>query len=282
MTWSLEEVTQPISCNLCEQEFGDLQTYYAHARLTPLPFPAPTIRGSSSTAKMQQATRKTWTRGSIKRDGSLGAEEQQIWRQLRRTASRTKRAGGASGSTTVVAKAQSRQQARVEEPQQDRAQGHPQDASDDARPVLDGVGHSADQSVEPRSRQHAETDADLRTKDAARGTRTHTRTTIRVGKPGLDQVSSAEAQHGRHANGTRPIDVLGPIRNSLPHQICDEFRFCRPDKTCKADTKRIKASEQGLRKDFRSALRHLLMSAFVARLGAVPTCGCVPSLPATT
>ena len=34
-----------------------------------------------------------------------------------------------------------------------------------------------------------------------------TRTTIRVGGP--DQVSSVEEHHGRHANGTRLIDVLG-------------------------------------------------------------------------
>ena len=34
-----------------------------------------------------------------------------------------------------------------------------QNASDDARLVLDGVGHTAGQSVEPRSRQHAERDA---------------------------------------------------------------------------------------------------------------------------
>ena len=42
--------------------------------------------------------------GSIKRDGSLVAEEQQNRRQLRRTASRTNRDGGARDSTTVVAK----------------------------------------------------------------------------------------------------------------------------------------------------------------------------------
>ena len=43
MARSLEEVTQTVSCNLYTQEFGDLQTYYAHARLT---IPAPTIRAS--------------------------------------------------------------------------------------------------------------------------------------------------------------------------------------------------------------------------------------------
>ena len=43
------------------------------------------------------------SQGSIKRDG-VGAEEQRHRRQLRRTPSRTKHDGGASGSTTVVAK----------------------------------------------------------------------------------------------------------------------------------------------------------------------------------
>ena len=38
-------------------------------------------------------------------------------------------------------------------------------------------------------------------------------TTIRVGISGPDQVSSAEEQHGGHANGTRPIDVLGQTGN---------------------------------------------------------------------
>ena len=79
--------------------------------------------------------------------------------------------------------------------------------------ILDGVGHSADQGVEPRSRQHAETDADLRRKGAARGAKTHPRTTIRVGISGPDQVCSAEGHHGRHANGTRPCRFIGPDWN---------------------------------------------------------------------
>ena len=68
MTWA--EVAQPISCNFCAQEFGDLQSYYAHARLTPLPVPAPTTR-------TKQRTRK----------------------QLRCNATRTKQDGGSTGST---------------------------------------------------------------------------------------------------------------------------------------------------------------------------------------
>ena len=144
------------------------------------------------------------TQGSIKRDGSRGAEEPR--RQLRRTASRTKqREGGANDSTTVVVKPRGGRQDRAEESQQDHAQGHPQVASDDARPILDGVGHSADQSVEPRSGQHAEADADTRGKGAARGTRAQTRPTLRLGLLGPAQVSPAEVHSG----------LLGPTGTAL-------------------------------------------------------------------
>ena len=118
------------------------------------------------------------SQGSTKRDG-VGAEEQRHRRQLRRTANRTKQDGGASVSAMAVG--QGGQQGRTEEPQQDRADGHTQKASNDARPVLYGVGHSAGQSVNPRSGQHAETDADPRGEGTARGTRTHS-------KLWLDQV----------------------------------------------------------------------------------------------
>ena len=96
---------------------NQLQTYYAHVRLTHLPLPSPTIRESIKEGR------------------------------------------------------QSRRQGRAEESEQDHALGHPQDASDDARPILVGVGHSDDQSVEPQSGQHVEAVADLCGKGAARGTR---------------------------------------------------------------------------------------------------------------
>ena len=111
MTWALEEITYPISCNLCAQEFGDLQTFYAHVRLTHLPFPSPTIRESRQTQFARQPRRHINTQdldmsgsqGSIKREGSRGVEEPR--RQLRRTVSRTKLGeGGASGPTAVVPK----------------------------------------------------------------------------------------------------------------------------------------------------------------------------------
>ena len=99
--------------------------------------------------------------------------------------------------------AQGRRQGRAEESQKDHAQGRPQDTSDDARPILDGVGHSADQSVEPRSGQHA----DLRRKGAARGTRTHTRPTLRVGISGRQRSGSE--------NGKGRSDLLGPTGTAL-------------------------------------------------------------------
>ena len=191
MTWSLEAVTQPISCNLCEQEFGDLQTYYAHARLTRRTCPSQLRRseGVNMPSLSQDATGNTQeldtsaSLGSIMKDGSLVAEAAKSKaaptnRQPKQARWRGQRLDDCGGQ------ARSRLQGRAEEPQQNHVQGHPQDASDDARPFLDGVGNSADQGVEPRSRQHAETDAG--------GARTHTRTTTRVGTSGLDQVSSAE------------------------------------------------------------------------------------------
>ena len=140
--------------------------------------------------------------GATKTDG-VGAEEQRHRRQLRRTASLTMQDGGASGSTmAVLGKPKAGQQGRAEELQQNHAEGHPQDASNDARPILLSVAHSADQGVEHRSRQHAETDADQSGKSTARGN-------IRKALSGLDQVSPSEGRRGGHENSTRPFDLLG-------------------------------------------------------------------------
>ena len=49
--------TQPISCNLYAQEFEDLQTCYAHDRLTHLLFPSPTIRESRHAHPTRQPRR---------------------------------------------------------------------------------------------------------------------------------------------------------------------------------------------------------------------------------
>ena len=235
------EVTQPISCDLCEQELGDLQTYHAHARLThpALPSsddqresacPASSTRnrqharnGHEREPRVHQGGRQLGRRGAAK---PKAAPTNRQPNQARRRGQPLDNSGG---------QAQSRQQIRGGQPQQD----HAQDAPYDARLILDGVGHSADQCVEPRSRQHAETDADLRRKGAARGARTHPRTTIRVGVSGPDRVSSAEGQHGRHANGTTPIDLQGPTENPSAEPSLRRGSMLQAGQKYKADIKRI-------------------------------------------
>ena len=64
-----EEVNQPIRCNLYAQYFGDLQTFHARVRLTPLALPstrASSACPASSTAKTPQATLKRRTRTRAK------------------------------------------------------------------------------------------------------------------------------------------------------------------------------------------------------------------------
>ena len=98
MIWSLEEV-KPISCNFCAQEFGDFKrvTHMSACRACLSQCRRFERVGVPSLFDSQDATDNTQVMdaipspGSIKRDGSLVAEEQQKRRQLRRTASRTKR-----------------------------------------------------------------------------------------------------------------------------------------------------------------------------------------------
>ena len=156
---------------------------------------------ASSTAKSQQATRKTWTRarawGPPRGTAALSQRSSKIRRQLRRTASRIKRDRGASGSTTVVAK-----------------------------PKVNCIIAET-------------TDTDLRRKGAARGVRAHPRTTIRVGISGSDQVFSAEGQHGRTRMAQGLSTCWARLEPLLPNQISDKVGNCRLDKTYKADIKRI-------------------------------------------
>ena len=76
MTWALEEITYPISCNLCAQEFGDLQTYVCTCSLDAPAFPSAddqreSARPACSTTQTPQATLKmSGSQGSIKREGS--------------------------------------------------------------------------------------------------------------------------------------------------------------------------------------------------------------------
>ena len=158
MNWALEEIILPISCNLCAQEFGDLQTYYTHARLTHLPFPAPTIRESNA-QPARQPSRQHARDGQERepRDRQEGRQQRRRGaakaastnRQQNQARRRNPRIDG-SGSQA----AQGRIQVRAEEPQQADAQGNSQNAPDDARTDPDDVGHTVGQSIEPRSRQH--------------------------------------------------------------------------------------------------------------------------------
>ena len=84
MTWSLEEVTQPIRARMCASA-NVLRACLLDALALP-----------SSDDQTESTCPASLT--------AKHAEEQQHRRQLRRNACRTKRDGGASGSTTVVAK----------------------------------------------------------------------------------------------------------------------------------------------------------------------------------
>ena len=102
MTWSLEEVTQRISCNLCAQESGDLQTYYAHARLTHLLFPAPTIRAIGHAQHRQHSRDGHERQPKVQQDGRRGRRG--AAKPKTAPTSRTKQDRRARGSTTVVVK----------------------------------------------------------------------------------------------------------------------------------------------------------------------------------
>ena len=204
-------VTQPISCNLCEQEF-DVQTYSAHAR-PHLPFPA-TIRVSRHAQLRAPRRNRQHARNGHEREpgvegDGVGAEEQRHRRQVQRTSSRTQQDGESADRQQwwPSPKADSQlEQKSLNKFMLKAILKTYQTMRDQSSRVW---GHSLDRGIEPRSGQRAKTDADSRRKGAARGARTHSSTTIREGILGLDQISSAEGQHGWHANGTRPINLLG-------------------------------------------------------------------------
>ena len=139
ITWALEEITFPISCNLCAQEFGNLQTYYTHARMTHLPFPAPTVR-ESKTQQARQPRRRRQHSGNGQERGPMlrqkgrkqrrrgAAKAAPTNRQQSQTRRRFPRIDG-SGSQAV----QGRIQAQAEEPQQVDTQGNLKNAPDDAQ-----------------------------------------------------------------------------------------------------------------------------------------------------
>ena len=238
MIWALEEITHPISCDLCAQEFVDLQAYHAHVRLTHLFFPSPTTRESRHAQFVRQPRRhRQHSRSGHEREPRIHQEGRQPRRTGAAKAASTNRQPNQAARRRGQrlddsgTQAQEGRQGRSADSQQDHAQSHPQDASDDARFIFDGVGHCVDQDIEPRSGQHAETSGDLRREGAIRGERTHTRPTIRVGISGLGYVFSRTAQS--------TATIWARLEPFLPMQICRKVGFCTLDKTYKADIKRV-------------------------------------------
>ena len=194
------------------------------------------------------------SQGSIKRDGRRSGEEPR--KQLRRTVSRTKqREGGASGLTTVVPKPNG--DGKVEQkslnkimlkailkahqtmrdlsstvwdtlliiassPEADSMQKQTQTCAEKVR--QEGHGHQRGPPFVWLTRQHAETDADLRRKGAARGTRAPTRPTLRLAYPAEGNAVGTRTAQGIATYWAR----LEPLSRT---RICEEVRFCRLDKT---------------------------------------------------
>ena len=96
-----------------------------------------------------------------------------------------------------------------QEGRQPRRRGAAKAASTNRQP------NQAGRSAERRSGRHAEADADPRRKGAARGKRTHTRPTLRLGLPGLGQVSPGEGQRSGSDNGTGHSDLRRPTGTAL-------------------------------------------------------------------
>ena len=108
---------------------------------------------------------------------------------------------------------------------------NPRHASDDARPIFDGVGHSVDQSVERLEADNMQKQTQTYAEKVPQGgTRAQTRPTLRLGLRGLGQVSPAQGQRSGNENGTVGTATnwarLEPLS---PTQTCNEVRFCRLD-----------------------------------------------------
>ena len=142
----------------------------------------PSLFDSHDTTGNTQEMDTNASLGTVKRDGSRVAEEQQKPkaappnRQLNQARRRSRRLHDSGGQA----------QGRQRDPQQNQAQGHLQDETDGARHVIGGVGHSADQGVElPKQTACRNRRRPTRKTLPARGTRTHSRSTIRLGICGL-------------------------------------------------------------------------------------------------
>ena len=123
--------SSPYTVNLCAQEFGVLQTYCAHVRMTNLPFPSPTIRESRHAQPARQP-RRHWQHSrdgherepKIRQEGGHprrrgAAKAASTNRQPNQAARRRSQRLDDSGTQT-----HGRRQVQAEESQQDYAQGH--------------------------------------------------------------------------------------------------------------------------------------------------------------
>ena len=182
------------------------------------------------------------SQGSIKRDGSRGGEEPR--RQFRRTASRTKqqREGGASGSTTVVSKPTGEgkvvEQRSLNKIMLKAILKTHQTLRDLSSTVWDTLLIKASSLEADNMQKQTQTYAEKVRQDG----KGHSR-----GPPFvwayLGLVKTLQ-QRG-NAVGARTAQGLATYWARLeplsPMQICDEVRFCRLEKTYKADIKRVTA-----------------------------------------
>ena len=134
-----------------------------------------------------------------------------------------------SGGSKLIVSSIADSKVKAEEPQPNHAQGHP----GRIRLVIDGVGHSADQGVE-------QTACTNRRRPRRKKVRQDTLEAHHSSRPtwaGSSFSSRGATQWER--DSTRALDFCARLEPLLPTQICDEVRFCRLDKTYKADVKRV-------------------------------------------
>ena len=147
--------------NLCAQEFGDLQTHYAHAQLPHLLVPAPTIQTEQHTKPARRPRRhKQHSRDGHEREPRV-RQERRRWRtgaakpktapthrEPHQTRRWNQRLGG-GGKPKADSKPNRRAPNTI-------LKATLKTHQNDARLALDGVGHFVGQSVEPRNGSRAE------------------------------------------------------------------------------------------------------------------------------
>ena len=241
MTWAVEEITHPMSCNLCAQEFGDFANvlYTGPPESSALPITddsRESVCRVCSTTQTPQATLKT----SKEPARGKAVEAWRGPRQLRRTVSRTKqREGGASGSASVLSKPKG--DGKVEQKSLNKImlkailKTH-QTMRDLYSTVWDTLLIKAESSEADNMQKQTKNYAE-KVRQEERG---HTR-----GPPfvwayqGLVKSLQQRGNAVGARNGTAHGDFSARLEPPSPMQICDEVRFCRLDKTYKADIKRV-------------------------------------------